>query len=84
MKKDKLLQKLLSMPKDYRWEELTVVLASLGYSEASTGKTGGSRRRFISVNSKKALTFHKPHPKGILKRYQIKSVIETLKAEGLI
>lgn len=83
MKKDKLLQKLLSEPKDYRWEELTVLLASLGYSEASTGKTGGSRRRFIS-DKNRALTFHKPHPKGILKRYQIKSVIETLKAEGLI
>ena len=83
MKKEKFLQKLLSNPKDYRWEELTVVLASFGYVEASTGKTGGSRRRFVADN-KKVLTFHKPHPKGILKGYQIKSVIETLKAEGLI
>ena len=83
MKKDKLLAKLLNNPKDYRWEELVIVLKSFGYQEEPTGKTGGSRRRFTSKD-KKALTFHKPHPKGILKSYQVKQVIETLKAEGLI
>lgn len=82
-KKEKLLQKLLSNPKDFRWEELADILKYFGYTEEPTGKTGGSRRRFTSLN-KKALTFHKPHPTGILKQYQIKSVIETLKIEGLI
>ncbi len=82
-KKEKLLQKLLNNPKDYRWEELTVLLKSVGYEEEPTGKTGGSRRRFTNKDDN-ALTFHKPHPKGILKGYQIKKVIETLKSEGLI
>lgn len=82
-KKDKLLLKLLSQPKDYRWEELVVVLKTFGYTEEPTGKTGGSRRRFTNGDNK-AITFHKPHPRGILKGYQIKSVIETLKSEGLI
>lgn len=82
-KKEKLLKRLLSNPKDYRWEELVVLLKYFGYEEHPTGKTGGSRRRFTS-SSKRALTFHKPHPKGILKPYQVKAVIEKLKSEGLI
>ncbi len=83
MKKEKLLQKLLNNPKDYRWEELTSLLSTWGYYEASTGKTGGSRRKFFCEN-RSPLYFHKPHPKGILKSYQIKDVINTLKSEGLI
>lgn len=82
-KKEKLLQKLLSKPKDFKWEELEVLLKSFGFTQEPTGKTGGSRRRFTNENQK-ALTFHKPHPKGILKEYQIKAVIEELRKENLI
>lgn len=82
-KKEKLLQKLLSNPKDFRWEELKAVLGIFGYTEEPTGKTGGSRRRF-TCEGKKAITFHKPHPKGILKGYQVKIVLETLKKDELI
>lgn len=82
-KKEKILQRLLNNPKDFRWEELTVLLATWSYYEASNGKTGGSRRKFFCEN-RNPLYFHKPHPKGILKSYQIKNVIETLKIEELI
>ena len=83
MKKEKLLAKLLNNPKDYRWEELSALLAVWGYYEASTSKTGGSRRKFF-CEDRQPLYFHKPHPKGILKGYQIKKVVEILKSEGLI
>ena len=83
MKKEKLLAKLLNDPKDYRLEELSALLAVWGYYEASTSKTGGSRRKFFCPD-RQPLYFHKPHPKGILKGYQIKKVVETLKTEGLI
>ena len=82
-KKEKLLKRLLGNPKDYRWEELKVLLAMWGYYEASTGKTGGSRRKFF-CEGRSPLYFHKPHPRGILKPYQVKAVIEKLKSEGLI
>ena len=82
-KKDKLLKALLSQPKDYRWEDLVVVLKMFGYEEQPTGKTGGSRRRFFN-ESRCPLYFHKPHPTGILKAYQIKQVVEILKKEGLV
>ncbi len=82
-KKEKLLKTLLSEPKDFRWEDLVVVLKMFGYEEQPTGKTGGSRRKFFN-ESRNPLYFHKPHPTGILKSYQIKQVLETLKKEELI
>lgn len=81
-RKKKLLQRLLSNPKDFRWEELVTIMRDFGYTEELPGKTGGSRRRFTKDG--KAITFHKPHPSGILKPYQIRIVLESLKQEGLI
>ena len=81
-RKKKLLQRLLSNPKDFRWEELVTIMRDFGYAEELPGKTGGSRRRFTKCG--RAITFHKPHPRGILKSYQVKIVLESLKQEGLI
>ena len=82
-KKEKLLQEFLNSPKDFRWEDLVIILKMFGYEEQSTGKTGGSRRKFFN-DARAPLYFHKPHPSGILKEYQVKKVLETLKKEGLI
>jgi len=80
---DKLLQRFQQKPKDFHWRELVAILRSFGYSETSKGKTGGSRRRF-ECEGKSPITLHEPHPKGILKAYQIKQIIEKLKDEELI
>ena len=82
-KKDKLLRKLLSNPKDFTWQELENILSLLGFEQLATGKTGGSRRKFVNDN-KVVLSFHKPHPTTILKEYQIKDVVSTLKNLGII
>ncbi len=76
-KKDKLIKKFLSSPKDLTWDELVKFLKVYGYEEENTGKTVGSARRFI--NSKKHLiSIHKPHPENIVKSYVIKKVINAL------
>jgi predicted RNA binding protein YcfA (HicA-like mRNA interferase family) len=82
-RKDKLIKRLLSKPKDFTWNELTSLLAGLGFEEVKTGKTSGSRRRFINANSM-VITLHKPHPHNTLKQYQLEQIIETLKQEGLL
>jgi predicted RNA binding protein YcfA (HicA-like mRNA interferase family) len=82
-KKDKLIDRLLSIPKDFTWNEIGVVLTSFGYSEMKTGKTGGSRRKFVD-GDKNIITLHKPHPGKILKEYAIKQVIKHLKDKGSI
>jgi len=82
-RKEKLIQRLKNKPKDFTWNELTSLLTGLGFSEVKTGKTGGSRRRFIHPGNI-AITLHKPHPGNILKRYQIDQIIEILSGEELI
>lgn len=83
-KKEKLLKRLLSRPKDFSWDELTTLLGAFGYKVVSVGKTGGSRRKFLNAETKRSMVFHEPHPSGILKAYQVKTVIENLKEEKLI
>lgn len=82
-RKEKLIKRFLSCPKDFTWEELVSLLIGLGFQEANTGKTGGSRRRFIS-ETQVVITLHKPHPQNILKRYQIEQIIEILRGEELL
>jgi len=70
---EKLLERLLSNPKDFTWDELINVLAYFGYRENKGGKTGGSRRKFIDAG-KNIISLHKPHPGNILKTYAIKEI----------
>lgn len=79
----KLVEKLLSFPKDFTWEELTKILSHFGYKELKKGKTGGSRRKFADAE-KHIIDLHKPHPKKIMKRYQLEDVVASLKERGKI
>lgn len=52
-----------------RWIHLVgtgKLLVGLGYELEKTGKTGGSRRKFIHATAP-LISLHKPHPKEILK-----------------
>jgi predicted RNA binding protein YcfA (HicA-like mRNA interferase family) len=82
-KTEKLKTKLLRGPNNFTWNELTSLLKSLGYSEVKTGKTGGSRRRFIHSTAA-TITLHKPHPQNTLKKYAIDQLIEQLQQEDII
>jgi predicted RNA binding protein YcfA (HicA-like mRNA interferase family) len=82
-KSSKLLDRLLSKPKDLTWDELVKILADFGYEEMKKGKTGGSRRRFVDQD-KNVVLLHKPHPANIVKPYVIKQVIEHLQQRKLI
>lgn len=80
---EKLLLRLLSVPKDLTWEELVKILAQFGYAELKKGKTGGSRRKFADAK-KNVIILHKPHPGNIVKEYAIRQVITQLKEKGYI
>lgn len=83
-KREKLIQRLLSRPRDFTYAELETFLNSLGYEEIKTGKTSGSRRAFISKLKKHIIRLHKPHPGPVLRMYQIDYIIQELKKEGLL
>jgi hypothetical protein len=82
-RQEKLINRLLSIPKDFTWDELCKVVAFFGYEELTGGKTGGSRRRFVD-SLKNIITLHKPHPSNIVKSYAIREVIAHLKEKGHI
>ena len=80
---EKLLQRLLSIPKDFTWDELVTLLHYFGFAELKKGKTGGSRRKFVDGKNN-IISLHKPHPGNIVKEYALKQVIELLVEKGYI
>lgn len=81
--REKLIARLKSRPRDLTWDELVRLLAGLGYTEVVSGKTGGSRRRFVH-DTAPTIALHKPHPGNIVKMYVIANVLRVLTEEGLI
>lgn len=82
-RKEKLLARLQQRPKDFTWDELTSLLKSLGYVQRKTGKSGGSRRRFVHTTAP-TITLHKPHPHRIVRIYVINDILELLRREEII
>ena len=82
-RRDKLVARLKGRPKDFTWDELVRLLEGLDYAEAVTGKTGGSRRRFVHATAP-TIALHKPHPDNMVKMYVIDDVLRVLSEEGLI
>lgn len=80
---EKLIERLLSNPKDFTWDELVKLLAYYGYEEKKGGKTGGSRRKFVDAELH-VISLHKPHPSNVMKTYAVNIVIEQLISAGKI
>lgn len=83
-KKEKLLKRLLSKPKDFEWDEAVSLLECYEIYQA---KTGGSRARFSNADKSIMITIHKPHnPNGkdVLKPYALDIIIDQLKQGGLL
>lgn len=81
-KKEKLIQRLKSRPKDFTFEEMQTLLEMLGYTMDNKGKTSGSRVKFTKDND--IVILHKPHPGNIIPEYQVKQLIKELGKAGLI
>ncbi len=81
-KKDKLIQKLKTIPKDFTFDEMLSLLEYLGFSVSNKGKTSGSRIKFYKGDM--VIILHKPHPRKELLEYQLKQILDILMKEGLI
>ena len=82
-KKEKLIRRLKSKPKDFTFDEAETLLGYLSYIRSNKGKTSGSRVSFTS-NEHGTILLHKPHPGNELKSYQVQQLIDTLEQEELI
>ncbi|MBI9069036.1 MAG: type II toxin-antitoxin system HicA family toxin [Salinivirgaceae bacterium] len=76
-KKEKLIARFLSMPSDFHYDEMVKLLGYYGFQEVKKGKTSGSRVKFMNDEGL-PLMMHKPHPRGILKNYQLKQIKELI------
>jgi len=83
-KKDKLLERFLSIPKDFTYQELKALLNSLGYEEGNLGKTSGSRVVFFNAKIMHKFKIHKPHPINIIKHYLLVFILQELKSKNII
>ena len=75
-RKEKLLLRLQTKPKDFTYDEARTLLVQLGFEECNKGKTSGSRVMFKNQKKNIRIELHKPHPSNILKGYQINKLIE--------
>lgn len=82
-KRDKLLRRFLSNPKDFTYSDAIKVLRQFGYVESNKGKTSGSRVAFIHKEKRRAILMHKPH-KGVLKPYQMRDIKAELIHAGFL
>lgn len=83
-KLEKQIKRLQSKPKDFTYDELKNILNNLGFDENNKGKTSGSRVVFENKDFNKKIEIHKPHPKNIIKIYQINEVLRLLKEWGIL
>ena len=81
-RKEKLIRRLLSNPKDFTIEEMDALMGYMGYIKKNKGKTSGSRVSYEKEGKK--IYMHKPHPANVIKRCYLKEIIKRLEEEGLL
>ena len=76
-RKEKLIARFLGMPSDFHYNEVVRLLGYFDFKEVSKGRTSGSRVKFMNSEGD-PIMFHKPHPSGRMKQYQLKQIKEVL------
>lgn len=76
-KKEKLVNRFINLPSDFHYDEMVRLLGYFGFEEVKKGKTSGSRVKFMNAVGV-PIMLHKPHPSGIIKKYQLIQIKEML------
>ena len=79
--KEKLIERLKGLPKDFTFDEAERLITSFGYIKSNKGKTSGSRVLFYK-EGRIPLFLHRPHPQKELKEYAVKQLLIELKNNG--
>lgn len=81
---EKLKNRIRRKPSDFSFKELRTLLNGLGYVEEHGGQTGGSRVTFYNNKLNHIIKLHRPHPGSILKKYQVKQILDSLLNQKLL
>ena len=79
-RKEKLLRRFRTLPKDFTWEEMCALLNHLGFKDISGS---GSRNKFMHEKTMRIISIHKPHPGNVMKQYVMRQVRDQLTEDGL-
>ena len=77
----KAVDRLKRKPADLKWREVERILIHYGYVML---EGDGSRLKCYHPDKIQVLIIHKPHNPPVLKKYQIKDVLDRLREDGFI
>ena len=77
-KKEKLVKRFRTLPKDFTFEEVVTLFQIYGFSLENKGSTSGSRIKFYNKYDENAFIMHKPHPSNIIKGYMMRDILNYL------
>ena len=83
-KKDKLLQRFRTLPRDFTFSEMETLFKSCGFTLNNKGATSGSRIEFVNEEDDNNYIMHKPHPSNIIKGYVMRQVYTYLESNGYL
>ena len=74
-KKEKLIKRFRTLPKDFTFEEVVTLFQCCGFTMENKGATSGSRVRFYNKDEQSSYIMHKPHPSNIIKGYLMRDIL---------
>jgi hypothetical protein len=77
-KKEKLVKRFRTLPKDFTFEEVVTLFQIYGFSLENKGSTSGSRIKFYNKQDENAFIMHKPHLSNIIKGYMMRDILNYL------
>ena len=81
-KREKIINRLKSKPRDMTFAELEALLLSLGFKLKNKGRSSGSRVEFVLGGIE--IELHRPHGRRALQPYQLRDVLRSLESGGII
>ena len=78
---DRRLDRLRSIPADFKWAELVPILEHLGYTQENGS---GSRRKFWREDNLAPISLHEPHNNAPIGKTALRYVVDTLSDANLI
>ena len=83
-RREKLIERFRSYPKDFTWQELVKVLEGLGYARSRTGGKQAVRVADLFTRMRRVFYCINRTPATYLKRYMLEQVLQHLDDEGLL
>ena len=83
-KKDKLIKRFKTQPRDFTFDEVVSLFQGCGFELEHKGSTSGSRVKFYNAKDENSYIMHKPHPSNIIKGYMMRDILNYLLTNNYI